>query len=325
MKTVRILSIDGGGIRGILPIVVLKHLERHLNGKKLHTLFDLVTGTSIGAFFACGIAGPNTLSAEFMLDIMLREKSRIFPPDPLRYVTSVIANSKYKEDSLEALLQMTFTDDRLSEAVTGLMVPAFEIERQEAEFFKSWKALGIGIGPHEFPAMFDYELRHVVRASSAAPTYFPPAQVFSTAGVRGAYIDGAIVANNPAMCALASARKLHPDATRFVILSLGTGTHDQPLYYQNAKSFGLLNWPRPIINCLMNAAGDVVRYQLQEAPDVEQYRIEFDISRASPDIDDASDVNVKNLLIIGEEEAKRNERLISSLPEAFSTPPASLA
>jgi uncharacterized protein len=317
MKTVRILSIDGGGIRGILPIIVLKNLERYLEGANLHTLFDLITGTSIGAFFACGLAGPKPVSAELMLDIMLREKSRIFPPDPLRYVKSVVVNSKYKEDSLEALLDLTFGNARLSEALTGLMIPAFEIEKQEAEFFKSWKAQGHGIEPTEYPAMFDYELRHIVRASSAAPTYFPPALIFSAAGISGAYIDGAIVANNPAMCAVASARKLYPDAARFIVVSLGTGTHDHPLYYKEAKSFGLLNWPRPIINCLMNAAGDVVRYQLQEAPDVIQYRIEFDISRASPDIDDASNENVRDLIIIGEEEAKRNERLISSLPKVL--------
>jgi patatin-like phospholipase/acyl hydrolase len=314
MKTVRILSIDGGGIRGILPLIVLKNLERLLSGERLHKLFDLVTGTSIGAFVACGVAGPVPLSADFMLDLMLREKSKIFPPDAIRYFTSVIANSKYEDEPLEELLRKTFGDSRLSESVTRLMVPAFEIEKQEAEFFKSWKALGQGIAPNEYPAMFDYELRQVVRASSAAPTYFPPALIHSTAGISGAYIDGAIVANNPAMCALASARKLYPDADRFVILSLGTGNHDEPLYYKNAKTFGLLNWPRPIINCLMNAAGDVVRYQLQEAPDVVQYRIEFDITGANPDIDDASDKNVRDLIIIGEEESRKNAGLLSSLP-----------
>ena len=315
MKTIRILSIDGGGIRGLLPVIILKHLERQLRGGNLHTLFDLVAGTSIGAFVACGIANRKPLSAEFMLDMMIREKRSIFPEDPIRSVTSIVSNSKYREDPLEALLKKTFNSSRLSECVTGLMVPAFEIERQEAEFFKSWKALGHGIRSNEYPALFDFEIKDVVRASSAAPTYFPPAMIYSRAGIGGAYIDGAIVANNPAMCAVASARKLHPDADRFLVVSLGTGNHNEPLYYKTAKSFGLLNWPRPIINCLMNAAGDVVRYQLQEAPDVVQHRIEFDISRASPEIDDASDENVKNLILIGEEEAGKNAYLISSLPK----------
>src|SRR6187431_1771770 len=105
MKTVRILSIDGGGIRGLLPIIFLKHLEKRLNGAKLHTLFDMVSGTSIGAFFACGIAAPKPLSAQYMSDLMIVEKERIFPPDPLRYVTSVISSSKYKADPLEELLK----------------------------------------------------------------------------------------------------------------------------------------------------------------------------------------------------------------------------
>lgn len=315
MKTIRILSIDGGGIRGILPIMVLKALERQLAGQRLHTLFDLVTGTSIGAFIACGIAGPTPLTGDFMFDLMVREKRAIFPDDPIRYVTSVVASSKYKEEALEELLRKTFGDDRLSEAVTGLMIPAFEIEKQEAEFFKSWKALGFDIAPNEYPALFDYELRAIVRASSAAPTYFPPALIHSRAGISGAYIDGAIVANNPAMCALASARKLYPDADRFMIVSIGTGSHDDPIYYRNAKTFGLLNWPRPLINCLMNAAGDVVRYQLEQAPDVVQYRIDFDISRANPDIDDASDENVAKLIAIGNEETNRQAPLIASLPK----------
>ena len=75
----------------------------------------------------------------------------------------------------------------------------------------------------------------------------------------------------------------------------------------------------------MNAAGDVVRYQLEEAPDVEQYRIDFDISRASPEIDDASDKNIRDLIVIGEEEARKNETLISSLPRILSNHPSSSA
>lgn len=316
LKTVRILSIDGGGVRGILPIIFLTALEKELR-RPLHTCFDLVAGTSIGAMIACGIVAPKPLTAQRMLDTFVSKKNRIFPFQPARQISSVITRSKYAAEPLEELLSGLFGMSRLSQCVTELLVPTYEIEKREATFLKSWKARGEGILPPELPELHDYYLKDVVRASSAAPTYFPPAYIRSISGSGGAFIDGAITANNPAMCALASARKLYPDAERFIVLSIGTGQQCLPIKYADAVRFGLLAWPRPIIECLMDAAGDIVDYQIDEAfgSNVAKYRIQFDIGRASGEIDDASDVNLKNLIVIGEEEVRKQGALITSLPD----------
>lgn len=321
MKTVRILSMDGGGIRGILPLMILKELESRIPGLPLARWFDMISGTSISGFIGCALASPNPLTASDMLKLVDTDRHRIFPYDAIRYVTSTIANSKYDADPLEGLLLGIFGDTRLSEATTKLIIPSYEIETRTPMFFKSWKALGVGIGPHEYPALFDFELRKVVRATSAAPTYYPPAEIHSIAGFRGAFIDGAIVANNPTMCALASAKKLYPEAERFVILSIGTGQQSDPIIYDEAKSYGLVNWARPLIDCLLDASADIVDYQIAEAfgPNVTQYRIQFPLTKANGAIDDTSEKNVEALKAIGRAEIKRQAALISALPGMLLT------
>lgn len=319
LKTVRILSIDGGGVRGILPIIFLTALEKELR-RPLHTCFDLVAGTSIGAMIACGIVAPKPLTAQRMLDTFVSKKNRIFPTDRFRQLSSVIARSKYDPEPLEELLAELFGMSRLSQCVTELLIPTYEIEKREAVFFKSWKARGEGGFPPEPPATHDFYIKDVIRASAAAPTYFPPAYIRSISGAGGAYIDGAITANNPAMCALASARKLHPEAERFIILSLGTGQQCLPIKYADAVKFGLLSWPRPIIECLIDAAADIVDYQIDEAfgANVIKHRVQFNIGRASGEIDDASDANMARLIVAGEEEVARRGALIASLPSILS-------
>jgi len=169
--------------------------------------------------------------------------------------------------------------------------------------FKSWKARGMDLDPSERREQLDFQLKDIARATSAAPTYFPPALINNRDGQSFGMIDGGVFANNPAMCALVSAYKLFPQAKQFLLVSLGTGSLERPIPYAQAKDWGLVHWARPILNVLFDGNADTTSYEVSQILGASHYR--FDISlgmtpRQDPnavneDFDDASPDNIKRI------------------------------
>lgn len=301
-EVTRVLSIDGGGIRGIIPAIILDMLERQ-TGKRIHQLFDLVAGTSTGGIIACGLTKPKPLTARAMADIYIDFGADIFDCNPFRSVRSQISGSKYDEAALEQILGNFMGEAKLSQCLTDVLIPSYDIEDRRTHFFKSWRAVGEFNAPGETTDDADFLLRDVARATSAAPTYFEPARITNLAGREYHLIDGSIAANNPAMCALASVKKLYPDTKRIVLLSLGTGQPTRPIPYATAKAWGTLGWARPAFECVMDGMSDTVDYQVQESFGVDEMtyvRIETrmgnDASSPSDAIDDASPANIAKLI-----------------------------
>ena len=321
MKTVRILSIDGGGIRGLMPAAFLAALEDRA-GRPVHEMFDLVTGTSTGALLAAGLVKHRPLTAAQVRDYYIRDGDYIFTRSPLRRVASALVGPKYDDQPLENVLLAAFGDTWLSDCIVPLLIPSYELGLRQAWFFKSWKAQGRDIPAPHHRVLYDYRLRDVVRAAVAAPTYFRPAKFLSRAGQEGVFIDGAVVANNPALCALASARRLNPDAKRFLLLSLGTGQYTSPIGYTESSAWGLVNWARPLLDCMMDGAADVVAYQVDEAFGNQVLSYRFDFSHnplpLSSAIDDATSGNIRNLVVTAEREIARNDSVLTSLATLLS-------
>ena len=148
-------------------------------------------------------------------------------------------------------------------------------------FFKSWKARTPGMDhqPDETPQQHDFVLRSIARATSAAPTYFPPALIANARGEQYGMIDGGVFANNPGMCALVSAYKLWPDAEDYIVVSLGTGSLERPIPYNQAKDWGLVHWARPILNVLMDGNADTTCYQLDQVLGEAHYRFDISLGR----------------------------------------------
>lgn len=321
MKAVRILSIDGGGIRGLMPAVLLAALENRA-GKPIHQMFDLASGTSTGAMLAGALFKHRPLTAAQVRDYYIRDGDYIFTKSPLRQIASALAGPKYDGQPMENVLLAALGDAWLSDCLKPLLIPAYELGQRQAFFFKSWKAQGRDIPDYHHPILHDYLLRDVVRAATAAPSYFRPARIRSRAGQDSVFIDGAVFANNPALCALASARRLNPDADRFILVSLGSGQQTQPIGYAESSSWGLLNWARPLLDCMMDGASDAVAYQVEEAfgKEVEQYRFDFSHNAISVDsaIDDASSANIRKLIVSAEQEVARQDTVLSELAALLS-------
>ncbi len=282
-STCRILSIDGGGIRGVIPGQILQTLETKL-GKPLADCFHLITGTSTGGILAAGLARGMTSSD--LLDFYFKDGSEIFNPA----FFGSLGGPKYSPAPLEAILQKTFGDTKLSDLPRDLLIPAYDIQSRGDVLFESWRARGI---QEPDPRASNFLLREVLRATSAAPTYFPPA--LATAGNGRVYpcIDGGMYANSPALLGLVAARRLMPLAKRFLVVSLGTGEIVKPLPYADAKDWGLVGWGPELIDVIFTAMGATVTYELDQlAPLVDQIRVQSSLAGASEDMDNATPTNL---------------------------------
>ena len=321
-KIIRILSIDGGGIRGIIPARLLQRIEE-ATGKPARELFHLIAGTSTGGIIGCGLTIGKT--ARQMGDLYAAEGGGIFQRSLWDRVTTIegLSNPDYDPAPLERVLYRELGDLWLSQIGPSqnggaeLLVPSYAIQLpytvagdgvgllypRMPYFFKSWKAHGADLDPGETAQQHDFALRSIARATSAAPTYFPPALIANARGEQYGMIDGGVFANNPSLCALASAYKLWPAAENFIVVSLGTGSLERPIPYNDAKNWGLVHWARPILNILMDGNADTTCYQLDQVLGDSHYR--FDISlgenpkqdpnAVNEDFDDASPDNIRRI------------------------------
>jgi patatin-like phospholipase/acyl hydrolase len=296
----RILSIDGGGIRGIIPALVLAELERRA-AKPAAELFDLIAGTSTGGILACGLTIPGEgaqprWTATELVELYEREGPHIFDRSLLKRLTSLegVIDERYPSKPFEQILTRYFGDARLRDALTRVLVTAYDIERRSAWFFRSERA--------QADPRYDFPMREVALATSAAPTYFEPARLASPADANDyfALIDGGVFAVNPGMCAWAEARALGlPEDT--VVLSLGTGSLTRRISYNDAKDWGLIEWAQPVLDVVFDGSSDVVDYQLGQLLGAgRRFRLQIDLESASDNLDDASEENIRALRLEGE-------------------------
>ena len=241
----KILSIDGGGIRGIIPSLVLEYLERK-SGKPICELFDLCVGTSSGGIIALGLAqadvsGAARYKAHDLADFFENSGDKIFERTILRDLRSAggVLDELYSAVPLEASLRKYFSNSRLGDTLGLTMVTTYDIEERRTLFLKSWHP------DHEI-----IKCRDAARATSAAPTYFEPALV-DILGNKRALIDGGVFVNSPVVSAYTEALKLYPNEPLMVV-SLGTGELVRRIPYEKAKDWGQAGWVMPyLIACLM--------------------------------------------------------------------------
>jgi hypothetical protein len=318
----RILSIDGGGIRGLIPAVVLAEIERR-TGRRIAELFDLIAGTSTGGLLACALTAPSAsgdgtprFTAAELSGLYEQEGPRIFSRSLLKRIFSVegLLDERYEDDGLNRALDTYLGRTRLREALTPILVTAYDIEERAAFFFRSGRAV-------QDPE-YDFSMVDVARATSAAPTYFEPVEVTDAAGVRSyPLIDGGVFAINPAMCAYADV----PDPSAVeLIASLGTGRLTRPIPYRKARWWGQLEWARPLIDVVFDGAADTVEFQLGRLlPENDYIRLQVELRRANDDLDDASEENLGRLrqeaaALIAERDRDIDvlcERLVAPAPE----------
>lgn len=316
----KILSIDGGGIRGIIPALVLDAIEK-CTKKPIAELFDLIAGTSTGGILALGLTKPNDdgvrYSARDLADLYVEEGEAIFHRGAWHRLTALgnILEEKYPATGVEDVLQRYFEDTRLSDATTDILVTSYEIERRKPYFFKSHKA-------REEPDR-DHLMWEAARATSAAPTYFEPAKI-AKVGSKDylSLIDGGVFANNPAMCGYVEAQDIYPEEQSFFVVSIGTGELTRKIPFDEAKGWGLALWAQPLLGTVFDGVSDTVSYQLEvlcreEAAVQRYYRFQPELVDANDDMDDASRTNIRALALLAEKLIEREAEDLQRVCDAL--------
>ena len=310
----RILSIDGGGIRGIIPASVAVYIENRLQRltknpeARISDYFDFIAGTSTGAILAATYLCPTTVdetthkfTATDALRFYLEKGNYIFSTDIWNKVASMggFLKARYPHQPLEKVLNVAFRQSKVSELIKPCLITTYDVERKTPVFFQSHVA--------KQNSAFDFYVKDVCRAAASAPLYFEPARIDSLTAISYTLIDGSVYANNPTLCALTEAAVLFANkgvpltADKFEVVSLGTGRNQKIYTYEQVKDWGGLGWLNPLLDVMINGASDAIERELtvqfQALQAIDQYhRIQPELGEASQEMDDASPENITRLM-----------------------------
>lgn len=333
-KTVYILSVDGGGVRGLFAALLIEDLFRRvrfLEDRAVRSVpgrrrrkrdageyVDLITGTSTGALISIALAMPKPLKVEDLPGIYREHGTEIFPRKRFNLLRTVrhAFYDKYDAAPLESVLRGVLGDARLSQCRTNLLIPSYDTEAREPFFFKHRNG----------NVDEDFYLRDVARATTAAPSYFGPARITSLSGNEYTLVDGGLVANNPAMSGFIEAWKLFPQARRFIVISFGTGYDGRTYPYQEIHKWGFLDWVSPVhgeplLSMIYDGQTKAVNHYLKKLPNLEYYRFDAPLGAINDEMDDAGEPNMAAIEKVAREtirvqrrELHRLARLLAGYP-----------
>ncbi|MFD1629367.1 patatin-like phospholipase family protein [Pseudopedobacter beijingensis] len=269
-----ILSIDGGGIKGIIPGMVLVNLEERLRIKtnnpkaSITDYFDFYAGTSTGGILVSLLLCPSEedptrpkFSAQEALDLYLKHGTEIFQAKGFKKILASFGwvTEKYNDRAWENILEKYFKKTKLSELIKPCIITAYNIELRKAHFFR--QTVAKSRGTHR-----DFYVKDVCRATSAAPTYFSVAEIYSLAGVRYPLLDGGIFATNPTLSAFVEIKKDPEEiVTKDVyILSLGTGISKKAYDSDEIRQTKALFVVPALLDMMMSGATEISHFYMMQ-------------------------------------------------------------
>ncbi|QJT95015.1 patatin-like phospholipase family protein [Wolbachia endosymbiont of Diaphorina citri] len=303
-----ILSVDGGGIRGIIPAIILAEIEKRTR-RTIAEIFHLMAGTSTGGIVIAGLCkkdkqGNPQYSANDLVELYQKYGSYIFKSSFFRRsILSWFNCAQYPHKNIEFVLDKYFGDDTLQNTLNNVLLTSYDIQNNCPFFFKSWKEGNI-------------KLKDALRAATAAPTYFAP-KYLKINHKEMVLVDGGVFANNPAACAYASGKRLFPNDD-ILLLSIGTGRTDRSIEYANSKRFGKIGWIKPLLNVMFASGLDCVNYQMNQVIGNRYVRIQSQLKLASADMDNITSKNIKSLQQEAKAMIEDNQKVIEKFCEIVS-------
>jgi patatin-like phospholipase/acyl hydrolase len=286
-----ILSLDGGGIRGLILLKQLIKLEEEL-GKPLYTFFDLIAGTSTGAII--GVLLSLGFSAKELLDFYTIHGEKIFNK---KWYRLGIFRPKYDDDYFNDVIKRYIGERTLKDVYTDVLVVGYDITTKDKLIFKSKKA--------KVDDKYNYSLFDVIRSTASAPTFFKPHQMNKS---NNYIVDGGLVINNPSMISWIEVVNYDIKYDKVNIISFSTGTKEKPVTKKVIRG-GQLFWASPTVDILLSEQSQMTDYFMTAlfARENGKYtRCISVIDKSSGKIDDVSKENIQNMLIDGDKSALNN-------------------
>lgn len=304
--TFRILSLDGGGIRGVISARILVEVERQLKqckGLALHEYFDMIAGTSTGSILTAGIATKK--SADKLIKLYQETGQIIFPPketffpEPVQKLLDIFGASKYSHAGLIEVLRKELGETKISQVQNPiLLILAYDMRYRNTTFFTN---LHPDIGARWYD---DSPLWEICTSSSSAPTFFPPYELKPYNEEKFGkwsfpHIDGGVSANNPSLAAISHVMKISRannvpqdikqryklDNLKFEdisVLSIGTGRSGEPFEFEQLKNWKTLDWVQRVVDVFMEPTSEIattICKQILGGFESKRYlRLEFDLN-----------------------------------------------
>ncbi|KAK9076851.1 hypothetical protein SSX86_005185 [Deinandra increscens subsp. villosa] len=289
-ELITVLSIDGGGIRGLIPAIILEFLENQLKEKdgkdaRIADYFDIIAGTSTGGLITAMLTAPDKnnrplFAAKDIKDFYIENCPKIFP-QKCNLFTKIVNNirgplydGKHLSDSIKEKLK----DTKLGDTLTNVAIPTFDINTLQPTIFSSFKI--------KKKTHMNAKLSDICIATSAAPTYLPP-HGFKTYDDEGKMhefnlVDGGVAANNPTLIAMGEIAKhltrekngipkpASLEYKKYLVISIGTGECKMTGRYtvSRASKWGLLGWwfsangTSPLVDIFTQGSTDMVDFHL---------------------------------------------------------------
>lgn len=321
-----LLTIDGGGVRGIIPAMILEEIEKRTK-TPIYQMVDAVAGNSTGGIIALGLVVPhkenkskNLYSAKDLVDLYKNQSKVIFQETLWHKIKTGynLWGPKYDRTNLDKILQNKFGDATLREALVPTYILSYCLEPGEGRIFSSIMA--------RKKERNDFFMRDIASSTSAAPTYFAPFILSNTQGnfclkrnekiiEKCTQIDGGVFANNPTIIAAATVLKKNYDMKRedLVVISLGTGSLEDQ-HFSDPKNKGMIGWIKDIniIDLILNASEDVSEW-VTVAFGIKTYRLQVVLSECESAMDNSSDKNINELILRTQRYIEANSALIDEV------------
>ncbi len=298
-----ILSVDGGGVRGIIPAMILDYIYTKTK-RPIFKLFDLMAGTSTGGIIALGLACKYKPTE--LVTLYEKESKNIFKRQNCLSMGNMldcilnIGGEKYNIHNLNEVMRKYFGNKYLKDAKTDVIITSYNLKHGQPYFFKSRAA--------NMENAKNFLMCDVACATATAPTYFEPYKV-----KNNVFIDGVVFANNPAICAVAEAIKAGATTTDTLVISIGTGDVNKKYNYDKVKNWGIIHWARPVIDIQINGQSQATDYQLVKILGQNYFRLNPTIEESCADIDNASDKNIARLKGIACKYIEENKVLLDKI------------
>jgi patatin-like phospholipase/acyl hydrolase len=260
----KVLCLDGGGTRGIILCNVLDYIEQK-TGKQIHELFDLIGGPSVGGLVAAGITCPDPTqpspakprSAKDLQDLFIKESSKIFSTSFFHRIKTLFGLTGLLFDGIgmKEVLTETFGNIKLSEVPSNLMLPSYDVDTNNINFFKNFQA--------KQDDTKDFFMKDVVSSIISIPAVFSPSRIKDIAQTREYHlIDGGVITYSFNIALLSEAKKLFP-GEEILLVSIGTG---QPIInapYYKSRKWGIIRWLFPIMKIIFYSNTSITDYYLK--------------------------------------------------------------
>lgn len=323
---IRVLTIEGGGVRGIIPTRLLTALES-LAGAPITELFDVLVGTSTGGMLALGLVTPGedgmpAYPARNVGDIYTSHGQKIFPKPASSLPRSLAearewwasassnaaifgynpdaGNARYSPEGIEEAFELYFGEHMLSEALVDVVVTSYDLQTKSPVLFRSRDAK---LDPQD-----DLLMRDAARATSAAPTYFPPLEMPWEGVDDRLLVDGGVFAKNPALIGyiegVARAREQGLGDADVIVVSLGTGSpkRTEALTYKEFVSRSWLKLAEDVFRAAEDGQAALHDQVLTTLIGDHYWRFQTVLAEtASYAMDDVSDENVQALKHLGDQ------------------------